>query len=159
MRSPYGRIFAEPRPPTALQARHGDIWVSPLGLQVFTVSPETGTGIWTAIQTAPAVPSLTRNWAATGNSFAAGSTGLSGQITLTATGVLVNTNTFSITGLSVGLDTGVTPIPLIRVMIVSTDSLVTAVAAACTAVPGTVEFTITGSMAVGTTLTVSFYAY
>ncbi len=166
MRSPYGRIFAQPEPPDALQARHGDLWVSPVGLQFFSRTPgqvgSPGTGVWTAVQMSPAVPVLTGVWTNTAENFSSvASLGLSGQINLTTDGAIVNGNTFTVSGLAASLVNTAPVFPLIRVTFTSSSALLTGIAGACTAAAGVLQFTVTttGPLPIGTTISVSFYAY
>lgn len=165
MRSPYGRIFAQPEPPDALQARHGDLWVSPLGLQFFSRTPgqvgSPGTGVWTAVQMSPAVPVLTGAWTNTAENFVSGSLGLSGQINLTTDGVIVTNDTFTVSGLAASLNLTAPVFPLIRVAFTSSSALLTGIAGVCTAAAGVLQFTVTttGPLPIGTTISVSFYAY
>lgn len=166
MRSPYGRIFAQPTPPDALQARHGDLWVSPLGLQFFSRTPDQvgnpGTGVWTAVQTAPATAEIVANYGASGTVFSA-SGGTSGQLRLTATANIANNDDFDVDSLSTSVDAAI--LGQVSATIVSTTSTNLASIAAAVTATGVITITLTATnpaqpaLPNGAVLVVAFYAY
>lgn len=161
MRSPYGRIFAEPTLPTTEQARHGDMWVSPVGLRVFLRTPgqvgNPGTGIWSAVGDSQFGPqAFTLANAATGSAAPAG-VFYAGEFVLTAAGGAVTT--FLVDSLSALIVGGGVPTTVNAIIIESSNAPteaggVTAVGSAA----GTITFTFATPLPVGETARIAFLA-
>lgn len=166
MRSPYGRIFAQPeQPDTTAQARHGDIWIGPLGMYYFSRSGaqvgNPGTGTWVSVVQQQAVPPIAVDVAPAATAAAgAGNQVLSGTIAMTADGTYTNpgTTTFLVSGLNSRI-IAATPV---TANLISTDGAVTSVTGVGSA-GGTITFTLVGPvgllLANNGTLTFSFTAY
>lgn len=160
MRSPYGRIFAQNEQPTITdEARHGDIWISPLGMYYFSRSAtQVGTvagGTWVAVAQHQAIAPLVM--AATPLAAGAGNTVLSGTLSIAIAAGVANGGSVVVTGLNSRIVAG-TPV---TVAILETTGTLTGMTAVGTGA-GQITFTITagtgGALAAGTTATIAFSA-
>lgn len=159
MRSPYGRIFAQNKQPTITdKARHGDIWISPLGMYYFSRSAtqvgNPGTGVWVAVAQQQAIAPLVMR--ATPLPAGAGNTVLSGTLQIDIAAGVATGGSVVVTGLNSRIIAG-TPV---TVAILETTGTLTQMTAIGTN-PGEITFTITavgGALAAGTTATIAFSA-
>lgn len=161
MRSSYGRIFAEPTPPDALQARHGDLWVSPVGLQFFSRTPgqvgNPGTGVWTAVTVQP-LYNGTVTAANDAVAVAAATLATSGTLTLEGDAVTRTPTSIVISGLSTAIRNAPTASSTVT-LVVGTNTSALVIGAATATAAGQITIAITsGTIAPGTSVVLSFYA-
>lgn len=160
MSSTYGRIFAQPTPPDETsQARHGDLWVSPVGLRVFLRTPaqvgNPGTGFWSAVGDSQFGPqAFTLANAATGSAAPVGAF-YSGEFVLTAAGA-PGVTTFDIDSLS-ALVVGATVVNAVIMESSNAATLAGGITAAGSA-PGTITFTFATALPNAGTARIAFLA-